>query len=85
LCGCRRGKVYLELPSSLDTQGSGVGKDFNNDGQADLIWENVDDGRRLIWIMHNGSGPVKRLSSPQLTRAGTLPRSVISQATVRRI
>jgi hypothetical protein len=78
LCGCRRGKVYLELPSSLDTQGSGVGKDFNNDGQADLIWENVDDGRRLIWIMHNGLRTSQTIELPQLTRAGTLPRSVIS-------
>jgi FG-GAP-like repeat len=58
-------KVYLELPG-LETQGSGVGKDFNNDGQADLIWENVDDGRRLIWIMHNGLRTSQTIELPTL-------------------
>lgn len=35
-------------------QGSGVAKDFNNDGSADLIWENTINGQRLIWRMNNG-------------------------------
>ena len=31
-----------------------VAKDFNVDGQADLIWENTVTGQRGIWILKNG-------------------------------
>jgi hypothetical protein len=44
-------------------QGSGVGKDFNNDGTADLIWENSDTGERLIWLMNKGT-PTISLNLP---------------------
>jgi hypothetical protein len=53
-------------PPSQDTAGSGVGKDFNNDGQADLLWQNVDDGRRLIWIMHNGLRTSQTIELPTI-------------------
>jgi kumamolisin len=36
-------------------QGSGVPKDFNNDGVADLVWENTSTGQRAIWFMKNGT------------------------------
>jgi hypothetical protein len=42
---------------------SGVGKDFNNSGCADLVWENSDTGERLIWFMNKG----------QPTISGNLP------------
>ena len=34
--------------------GSGVAKDFNNDGKADLIWENTSNGACVIWNLNNG-------------------------------
>jgi Fibronectin type III domain/FG-GAP-like repeat/FG-GAP repeat len=34
--------------------GSGVAKDFNNDGKADLIWENTSNGACVIWTLNNG-------------------------------
>jgi Fibronectin type III domain/FG-GAP-like repeat len=34
--------------------GSGVAKDFNNDGQPDLVWENTADGEREFWLMNQG-------------------------------
>ena len=34
--------------------GSGVAKDFNNDGQPDLVWENTSDGERQFWLMNKG-------------------------------
>jgi kumamolisin len=35
-------------------QGSGVAKDFNNNGSADLVWENEVSGQRAIWLLNNG-------------------------------
>jgi kumamolisin len=35
-------------------QGSGVAKDFNNDGTADLIWQNVLNGEYSYWFLKNG-------------------------------
>src|SRR3984893_218307 len=35
--------------------GSRVSKDFNNDGKADLIWENTANGERQIWLMNKGT------------------------------
>jgi len=29
--------------------------DFNQDGQADLVWENSVTGQREIWLMNNGA------------------------------
>jgi hypothetical protein len=29
--------------------------DFNQDGQADLVWENSVTGQREIWLMNNGT------------------------------
>jgi hypothetical protein len=54
------GKVFVGTTNSvaafgiLQTQGSGVAEDFNNDGKADLIWENTITGDRLIWTLNNG-------------------------------
>jgi kumamolisin len=31
-----------------------VAKDFNGDGQSDLVWENTTTGQCCIWIMQNG-------------------------------
>jgi len=28
--------------------------DFNGDGKADLVWENITTGRRTIWMLQNG-------------------------------
>jgi kumamolisin len=36
-------------------QGSGVAKDFNNDGFADLVWENTSTGQRAFWLLNNGT------------------------------
>jgi kumamolisin len=36
------------------SQGSGVAKDFDGDGSADLIWENTSNGQQLIWRTTNG-------------------------------
>jgi len=35
--------------------GSGIAKDFNNDGQPDLVWEDAANGRLEIWFMKNGT------------------------------
>jgi kumamolisin len=36
-------------------KGSGVAKDFNGDGSADLVWENTNTGQRVVWLIRNGS------------------------------
>jgi hypothetical protein len=46
--------VFGFLNAPVIPQGSGVAKDFNNDGSADLVWENSDTGERLIWFMNKG-------------------------------
>jgi hypothetical protein len=38
----------------LQTLTKRVAKDFNSDGQADLVWENTVTGERGIWILNNG-------------------------------
>jgi kumamolisin len=35
-------------------QGSGIAKDLNGDGKADLVLENTSSGQRLIWALNNG-------------------------------
>jgi kumamolisin len=35
--------------------GSGVARDFNNDGSADLVWEDTASGQRGIWLLNNGA------------------------------
>jgi len=37
------------------TKGSGVAKDVNGDGTADLVWENTTTGQRVVWLLQNGS------------------------------
>jgi hypothetical protein len=55
------GKVYVGTTNSIAafgiqvTTGSGVPKDFNNDGKADLVWENAVNGQRVIWTLINGA------------------------------
>jgi FG-GAP-like repeat len=52
------GKVFVGTTNSVGVFGLltfGVAKDFNNDGFADLIWENTSTGQRAIWFMRNGS------------------------------
>jgi hypothetical protein len=54
------GKVYVGTSNSvavfgLQSPGSGVAKDFNNDKFGDLIWENLVTGQHTIWFMKNGS------------------------------
>jgi hypothetical protein len=46
--------VFGLLERAVIPQGSGVSKDFNSDGFADLIWEQSVTGQRLIWSMQNG-------------------------------
>ena len=38
----------------LQTLTKRIAKDFNNDGQADLVWENTVTGQRGIWALNNG-------------------------------
>src|SRR3984893_18357490 len=47
--------------------GSGVAKDFNNDGKADLIWENTSNGACVIWNLNDGVVvPNATIASPTL-------------------
>jgi len=56
------GKVFVGTTNSVGVFGllnpgvvkPGVAKDFNNDGFADLIWEQSVTGQRLIWFMNKG-------------------------------
>ncbi|MBV9274756.1 MAG: VCBS repeat-containing protein, partial [Verrucomicrobia bacterium] len=41
-------------PGSGIPPGSGVPKNFNNDGTADLIWENSVTGQLSFWFLKNG-------------------------------
>lgn len=45
--------------------------DFDNDGQADLVWENSATGEREIWLMKNGA-PTTAIHSRQWIQAGIL-------------
>jgi kumamolisin len=45
--------LIVALPGILP-KGSGLAKDFNNDGFADLVWEQSVTGQRLIWFMNRG-------------------------------
>jgi Fibronectin type III domain/FG-GAP-like repeat len=42
-----------EVSFSLGGAGLAV-KDFNGDGQSDLVWENTSNGQRAIWFMQHG-------------------------------
>ena len=47
--------LILALHGSIQQpSGSGVTRDFNNDGSADLLWENTANGQRAIWALNNG-------------------------------
>ena len=56
------GKVFVGTSNSIAAFGlntqppppPSVAKDFDSDGQADLVLENSVDGHRLIWLLHNG-------------------------------
>src|SRR5260221_215796 len=50
------------LASAL-ARGSGVAKDFNNNRNADLIWEQSVTGQRLIWLM-NRAVPIGTINLP---------------------
>jgi kumamolisin len=43
--------------------GSGIAKDFNNNGVSDVIWENSASGERVIWLMRAGQ-PTGRMNLP---------------------
>jgi hypothetical protein len=55
------GKVFVGTSNSVAAfglttpNGSGVTKDFNNDGSADLVWENISTGHRVFWFLKNGT------------------------------
>jgi FG-GAP repeat len=42
------------LPPAPPPPATGVAKDFNNDGFADLVWEDSSTGQRLIWFLSKG-------------------------------
>lgn len=47
-------RAAINLPT-VDPSGHIAGvADFDGDGQADLIWENIVSGQRVIWFMKNG-------------------------------
>jgi FG-GAP-like repeat len=52
------GKVFVGTANSVGVFGllqqRRVAKDFNDDGFADLIWENTSTGQRAIWFVRNG-------------------------------
>jgi hypothetical protein len=52
--------VFGLLNPVVIPSGSGVAKDFDNNGSADLLWENSDTGERLIWLMDKGQPTVSR-------------------------
>jgi hypothetical protein len=52
-------------PATNPTPARGVSKDFNGDGQADLLWENTITGEHSIWIMRNGV-PVSGIMLPTI-------------------
>jgi hypothetical protein len=63
----RHGRTYYFVVSAYDDTGAESGpsnevafslgstiKDFNGDGQSDLVLENTATGRRIIWFMNEG-------------------------------
>jgi hypothetical protein len=57
------GKVFASTTNSVGVFGllkPGVAKDFNEDGFADLVWENIVTGQRAVWLL--GRGPVRSFS-----------------------
>jgi FG-GAP-like repeat len=57
------GKVFAGTTNSVGVFGllkPGVAKDFNEDGFADLVWENVVTGERAVWLL--GPGPARSFS-----------------------
>ncbi len=65
--GLLRGHTYYFVVTAYDTTGAESGpsnqvafspgssiKDFDGDGQSDLVWENTSTGERTIWFMRYG-------------------------------
>src|SRR5260221_274320 len=65
--GLLRGHTYYFVVTAYDTTGAESGpsnqvafspgssiKDFDGDGQSDLVWENTSTGQRAIWFLKNG-------------------------------
>jgi len=51
------GKVFVGTANSVAVFGllsPPVAKDFNGDGNADLVWEDTATGQRAIWFLKNG-------------------------------
>jgi hypothetical protein len=54
------GKVFVGTSNSIaafgvqSATGSGIGKDFNGNGYADLVLENASSGGRAIWLLKSG-------------------------------
>jgi hypothetical protein len=46
--------VVDNLIGTLGTSQKPIAKDFNGDGYADLVWENLTTGARAIWLLKNG-------------------------------
>jgi hypothetical protein len=54
------GEVFAGTTNSVGVFGllkPGVAKDFNDDGYADLVWENIVTGQRAVWLLR--PGPVR--------------------------
>jgi hypothetical protein len=57
------GRVFVGTTNSVGVFGllkPGVAKDVNEDGYADLVWENVVTGQRAVWLL--GPGPARSFS-----------------------
>jgi FG-GAP-like repeat len=52
--GAPNANVLTSALAGVPIDGSGVAKDFNNTGFADLVWENTVTGQHSIWFMQNG-------------------------------
>lgn len=51
------GSTYVNSYSCTAPFGYPTVLDFNNDGYADLLWQQVGDTQRVVWYQQNGSIP----------------------------
>jgi hypothetical protein len=71
------GKVFVGTANSIAAFGTtvatfgatGVGKDFNNDGTADLVWENSVTGEHVYWFLKNGEPVSSSILLPKVARS----------------